>query len=41
MNQQVFDEVMQEIGQVETLEQDVALFVTMGMPARNLSARTR
>jgi site-specific recombinase XerD len=41
MNQQVFDEVMEEIGPVKTLEQGVALFVTVGMPARNLSARTR
>lgn len=33
--------LMDEIGQVETLRQALALFEHVGMPARNLSARTR
>lgn len=32
---------MEEVGQVETMEAAVALFQTVGMPAKNLSARTR
>ena len=32
---------MQEIGRVETLEQAIAAFVTVGMPAKNFAARTR
>lgn len=35
------EEVMQEIGQVETLKQGLALFETVAMPARNFSAQTR
>lgn len=34
-------ELLQELGPVETVRQAVALFETVGMPARNLSARTR
>jgi site-specific recombinase XerD len=41
MNQQVLDSIMQEIGTVETLVQGLTLFETVGMPARNFSARTR
>jgi site-specific recombinase XerD len=41
MNQQFLEDVIQDIGPVETLEQGIALFGTVGMPARNLSARTR
>ena len=32
---------MQEIGQVETLEQAIAAYTTVGMPAKNLAERTR
>jgi site-specific recombinase XerD len=35
------EEVLGDIGEVETLEQGLVLFQTVGMPARNLSARTR
>jgi site-specific recombinase XerD len=41
MSQRYLEDVLQEIGPVETLKQGVALFVTQGMSARNLSARTR
>lgn len=33
--------IMEEIGAVTTLKQGLALFETVGMPARNLSTRTR
>src|SRR5687768_6022939 len=39
--QQIGEDMMQEIGPVETVEQAVALFEIVGMPARNLAARTR
>jgi hypothetical protein len=32
---------VEDSGTVTTLEQGLALFETVGMPARNLSARTR
>ncbi len=35
------EDVMQEIGPVETLEQAIAAFETVGMPAKNFAARTR
>lgn len=41
MNQQDVNQVVQEVGPVKTLKHGVALFVTVGMPARNLAARTR
>jgi site-specific recombinase XerD len=39
--QSLFDAMMEEMGQVETLAQGVAVFETVGMPAQNLAARTR
>jgi site-specific recombinase XerD len=41
MDKTYLEEVMTEIGQVETLQQALDLFETVGMPARNLSAQTR
>lgn len=42
MTRQLYlEEVIGTIGPVETLEQGLGLFQTVGMPARNLSARTR
>lgn len=41
MGQQYLGHVMTEIGGVETFTQGLALFETVGMPARNLAARTR
>ena len=40
-DQLYLEEVLQDIGAVETLEQGLALFQTVGMPARNLAVRTR
>ncbi len=40
-NQLPFLEMMAEVGSVETLAQAVTLFERVGMPARNLSLRTR
>jgi len=42
MTRQLYlEEVIGDIGTVETLQQGLRLFQTVGMPARNLSARTR
>jgi site-specific recombinase XerD len=39
--QKIMGEIMQEIGDVETTNGAIALFETVGMPARNLAVRTR
>lgn len=39
--QHFLEDVMQQIGKVETLEQAIAAFAAVGMPAKNLAVRTR
>jgi hypothetical protein len=42
MHQQLSPELlMDEIGEIETLEQGLVFFEIVGVPARNLSTRTR